>query len=601
MKNEKQNGLVHIITVPVRIASGVGELVCRCTELAAKRLAAFVLGAGRYVKYSVAPLGSSALHFVKENLSKTASEASKRRESAREAAASFKRRAKIFGVGNAAVMQLREIKLAAKRRGKLCTSFLNIAFPAASIALLVFCVNSGMSTDYGVAVEYDGTEMGVVSGEEVLGEAQCKVADRVKYYDTDGDVYVTATLAIKPITSGESVMDETLLAEKMENRISMKYDEKQSEAEEEAPEPEFIEGKVKAYTVRVDGELIGAVEDFSEIESALEKIKKPYDSGEYSEIDFDKDVEYDLEEYVDPEDIVPSEGIISTLTGSESAPEYYEVQPGDNLWNIAEEKGMTLEELSSCYATYNGQVIEDLEHSILRVGTLIRIQSEVPYLQVECKKEQTFRSKIEYETITIEDPALPEGQVIVETEGRDGEKLSRKLVTYRDDTIVRKKTIDTIVVEQPVSEIIRVGTAKANDIPYDAPEFITEGGSGEYFWPVDGGYISAHQGDGREHKGIDIAAPYGTPIYAAASGTVTDAGTGWNGGYGNCIVIENDDGNVTVYAHQAELAVALGDYVEAGQLIGYVGSTGDSTGNHLHFEIRKDGKYLDPENFVLQQ
>ena len=115
-----------------------------------------------------------------------------------------------------------------------------------------------------------------------------------------------------------------------------------------------------------------------------------------------------------------------------------------------------------------------------------------------------------------------------------------------------------------------------------------------------GGYISSHQGDGRNHKGIDIAAPYGTPIYAAASGTVTDAGTGWNGGYGNCIVIENDDGNVTVYAHQAELAAEVGDYIEAGQLIGYVGSTGDSTGNHLHFEIRKDGKYLDPENFVAQ-
>lgn len=601
MKNEKQNGLIHIVTVPVRLASGVGELVCRCTELAAKRIAALVLSAGRYVKHSAAPLGGSALHFVKETLSKTVSVASKRRESVCGAAASFKRRTKIFGPGKAAVMQLREIRLAAKRRGKPCAAFFNIAFPAASVALLVFCVNSGLSTDYGVAVEYDGTEMGVVSGEEVLGEAQCKVADRVKYYDTDGDVYVTATLAIKPITSGESVMDETLLAEKMENRISMKYDEKQPQTEEEASEPEFTEGKVKAYTVRVDGEFIGAVEDFSDIETALEEIKKPYDSGEYSEIDFDKDVEYDLEEYVDPDDIVSSEGIISTLTGSESAPEYYEVQPGDNLWNIADEKGMTLEELSSCYATYNGQVIEDLEHSILKVGTLIRIQSEVPYLQVECKKEQTFRSRIEYETITIEDPELPEGQVIVETEGKDGEKLSRKLVTYRDDTIVRKKTIDTIVVEQPVSEIIRVGTAKATDIPYNAPEFITEGGSGEYFWPVDGGYISAHQGDGRDHKGIDIAAPYGTPIYAAASGTVTDAGTGWNGGYGNCIVIENDDGNVTVYAHQAELAAAVGDYVEAGQLIGYVGSTGDSTGNHLHFEIRKDGKYLNPENFVVQQ
>ena len=125
-------------------------------------------------------------------------------------------------------------------------------------------------------------------------------------------------------------------------------------------------------------------------------------------------------------------------------------------------------------------------------------------------------------------------------------------------------------------------------------------------WPTDGGTISSNYGvrtgpieGGYDwHPGLDIAVDFGAPVYATAAGTIEQAG--WNGGYGNCIVIENDDGNVTVYAHQAELAAEVGDYIEAGQLIGYVGSTGDSTGNHLHFEIRKDGKYLDPENFVAQ-
>ena len=262
---------------------------------------------------------------------------------------------------------------------------------------------------------------------------------------------------------------------------------------------------------------------------------------------------------------------------------------------------MTLSELSSCYATYNGNVIDDLEHQVLRVGTLIQIESEVPYLQVECKKEVTFRKEIPFESITIEDASLPSGQVVIDTAGQNGEQRSRALVTYREGTAVRKRTLETITVNEPVSEIIRVGTGSgAGTINYSAPEFITEGGTGDYFWPVDGGYISAHQGDGRGHKGIDIAAPYGTPIYAAASGTVIDAGTGWNGGYGNCIIIQNDDGNVTVYAHQAELVAEYGDVIEKGQLIGYVGSTGDSSGNHLHFEVRKDGKYYDPELYVSQ-
>ncbi|MGN1090125.1 MAG: peptidoglycan DD-metalloendopeptidase family protein, partial [Huintestinicola sp.] len=282
----------------------------------------------------------------------------------------------------------------------------------------------------------------------------------------------------------------------------------------------------------------------------------------------------------------------------ESGAEYYEVQPGDNLWNIAESKGMTLKELCSCYATYNGKVIEDIEHSILKAGTLIKLDSEVPFLQVECRKEVTLRSDIQYETITIEDPTLPAGQSVVSVQGENGEKRSRALVTYREGKAVRKKTIESVVYREPVTEIIKVGTAKSGSINYNVPEFISDGGTGDYFWPVDGGYISAHQGDGRGHKGIDIAAPFGTPIYAASSGTVVNVGSGWNGGYGNAVEIQNDDGNLTVYAHMAETVAEADSYVEAGQLIGYVGSTGDSNGNHLHFEVRKDGKYYDPELYV---
>ncbi|MCM1579624.1 MAG: peptidoglycan DD-metalloendopeptidase family protein, partial [Ruminococcus sp.] len=456
-----------------------------------------------------------------------------------------------------------------------------------------------LATDYGVEVEYDGEKIGVVSGEDVLGEAQLVVADRVRYYDTHGDCYVTAALAITPLTSEESVIDEAALAKEMENRISQKYDEKAPEEPAETPpeeDPSVYGDKVKAFAVRVDGEFVGAVENFDKIDTALQGLIDPYDNGEYIEIGFDKDIEYDLEEYVEPGDIVPPEKIVGMLTGYESAPEYYEVQPGDNLWKIAENKGIEFSELSKAYATYNGQVVDNLDSGILRVGTLIKIDSEEPFLEVECKKEQTLRSYVPFETITIEDSTLPQGQIVVDSEGEDGENRSRAIVTYRDGVAVRKRTLETVTYKEPVAKIVRVGTMQPQ-INYNVPEFI-EGVEGEYIWPVDGGYISSHQGDGRGHKGIDIAAPFGTPIYAAASGTVISAGTGYNGGYGNCIMIQNDDGNVTVYAHQSELGAENGQYVEAGQLIGYVGSTGDSTGNHLHFEIRQEGKYINPENYV---
>ena len=97
---------------------------------------------------------------------------------------------------------------------------------------------------------------------------------------------------------------------------------------------------------------------------------------------------------------------------------------------------------------------------------------------------------------------------------------------------------------------------------------------------------------GRLHAGLDTAAPTGTPIYACWGGRVAVAG--WQGGYGNAVVIDHGGGQATLYAHQSVIAVSVGQAVNAGQLIGYVGSTGNSTGPHLHFEVRVNGTPVDP-------
>jgi len=100
----------------------------------------------------------------------------------------------------------------------------------------------------------------------------------------------------------------------------------------------------------------------------------------------------------------------------------------------------------------------------------------------------------------------------------------------------------------------------------------------------------------RMHTGIDVAAPAGTPIRAAAPGVVVHAGR-W-GGYGNCVILDHGGGLATLYAHCSELAVAVGQEVSQGQIIGYVGSTGLATGPHLHFEVRRDGRPVDPSGYL---
>lgn len=103
---------------------------------------------------------------------------------------------------------------------------------------------------------------------------------------------------------------------------------------------------------------------------------------------------------------------------------------------------------------------------------------------------------------------------------------------------------------------------------------------------------------GRSHKGIDIGAPKGTTIVAAASGTVTYAQYGYGGGYGNHLIISHGNGVQTLYGHCTSLLVSQGQYVSQGQAIATVGNTGDSTGNHLHLEVRVNGVAQNPQNYV---
>jgi len=99
------------------------------------------------------------------------------------------------------------------------------------------------------------------------------------------------------------------------------------------------------------------------------------------------------------------------------------------------------------------------------------------------------------------------------------------------------------------------------------------------------------------HTGVDLASPKGTPIYAAGDGIIEKAG--WSNGYGNFTLIKHVNGYETGYGHQSKIIVEAGDKVRQGQLIGYVGSTGNSTGPHLHFEIRINGNYVDPLSVKL--
>lgn len=154
--------------------------------------------------------------------------------------------------------------------------------------------------------------------------------------------------------------------------------------------------------------------------------------------------------------------------------------------------------------------------------------------------------------------------------------------------------VNTEVVIAPVNEVIVKGTAKTLASAKQKQAAHAAG----FIFPLPAGTwrVSSYYGDGRNHKGVDICAKSGTSIYAVADGTVVYSG--WKGDYGYCVIVEHEDGMRTLYAHAKQLCCSVGDTVSQGEVIALVGTTGQSTGNHLHFEVIVGGRNMDPSPYI---
>lgn len=224
---------------------------------------------------------------------------------------------------------------------------------------------------------------------------------------------------------------------------------------------------------------------------------------------------------------------------------------------------------------------------------------ELP-LTVVATVERTTKKTVKYSTDRIENKNKIAGYSLVVSQGKNGLDKVTNQITYKNGKQVSKKEISMVTLKEPVNKRVIYGTATVN---YGS---VTQklSGNSVYIWPVSGtrgSSISAYYGDGRNHKGIDIARPKGTNIYSVSDGVVTFAGmgTGSLSSYGNLVTIKHTDGTTTTaYAHCDQLYVSAGDVVKKGQVIAAVGTTGNSTGYHLHFEVRKNGVRVNPAYYL---
>ena len=416
------------------------------------------------------------------------------------------------------------------------------------------------STNYyalALKVTVNGETVGYVSNESEFSNVVSEVEDSLG--ESIGENYVMTS---NPEYSFTIVNKEKLTAEESKSEM---YNGVYSIVCEEIGEH---------YGLYVDGTLIAASEDEEKLNTILDELKAPYVTGEENEsVEFVADVQIKKGIYA-PSYFYTEDEIRAKFSASTN-PMYYTIQEDDYLSDISKATGLTKSQL---YALNPG-----LDDRKLVPGKKLNISQPEVYLGIKIVKTISYTEDIAYDTVKIEDSSMYKTQTKVKTAGKTGEKDIVAEVTYIDGAKVSEKIISETVTREPVTKEIYVGT-KA--LPSTTSPLA---GTGTFIRPVNGGYVSCGFGGYRGHTGTDftMSGAYGKPAYASAAGTVIFAG--WSGGYGRLIKIRHSNGYETWYAHLSSINVSVGDTVYQGQQVGSIGSSGNSSGPHLHFELRING------------
>ncbi|MCJ8007322.1 peptidoglycan DD-metalloendopeptidase family protein [Lederbergia wuyishanensis] len=361
--------------------------------------------------------------------------------------------------------------------------------------------------------------------------------------------------------------------------------------------------KAVATAIMVDGKAVTYVKDTAEAEKVINDIKLQYVSKEeltfvnmlkatkekLPEIKKDESRVLNVsineplffkDEKTDPKNVLSYKDAVKLLQKGTLEEKKHVVEKGEALEIIAKKYDLSMKQIKEL----NKGITED---SIIQIGQELNTVVTKPLVHVAVDREKYQEETVAYETEVIEDNSMPKGETKVKQEGKNGKNAFVYKIKEVNGQQTKKEVIKETVLEKPVKQITIKGT-----------KVIPSRGSGSFTWPTNGGYVSSGVGQrwGAHHKGIDIARPSNYTIKAADNGVVVEAG--WNnGGYGNKIVIDHQNGYRTVYAHLSKISVSVGQKVEKGSAIGIMGSTGNSTGTHLHFEVYQNGQLRNPLSF----
>ena len=436
--------------------------------------------------------------------------------------------------------------------------FLGVGCCVAAVALF-FSVYTRATT-----VSYDGKVLATVASTETV-EAACTNLERITAkalgtsYQIDDSLFEYQT----GWTKRQEIVEDAAFEEDLSDEIGL---------------------VTAAYSLYIDGERIGSTPYEGALEELLEKLRKSASDADTISITFEEDVEI-KEEYVPTSEIMNLGYIAELLYSTKTAEVTYEVKKGDTWSEIAEEHGLTSSQLLALNPGYN--------INKLSIGEILTLSASVPYLTMTVVQQERYIADIPYKIEYTDDASMYKGDTKTTSKGSYGAADVVANVTYVNGEEIERTVLSSVTLQEPVTEQQLRGTK-------ERPTWYP---TGTFRWPTSGRITSTFGGrkspggiGSTNHKGIDIANSKGTPIYAADGGTVTYAG--WMSGYGYLVRIDHHNGYVTYYGHNSSLLVSSGQHVYKGQQIARMGSTGNSTGNHCHFEVRYNGVAKNPLNYL---
>ena len=474
------------------------------------------------------------------------------------------------GLGAALKASARYFASGVRRNLRLLPRMAMYILPVCALALSSMVFEYVINQPYALAVQVNGETVGYVANEDVFDTAREDVMERISYAGSD-----KTELTIEPsytIAVAHHMLDENEMADAIIQSAGDQIGE--------------------GTALYLDGELTAVCSDGDALRAYFTSRLEPYEVPDDPNVSvgFNKQVTLEdglyfkdsLQDYADVE---------KELSDVKQAQKVYTVKTGDTLWDIAHKNDLTFRELCALNTNFKGGPLN--EKSNIREGDELIVTKEEAALEVRITRIETREEEVAFAIETTKSNEYTKGTTKVLQEGQNGlRRVTFQNVYDTNNVLVEQTILSTEVIKEPVNKKVVQGTKKVKS----STKFIT--GSGQFIWPVPN-YRYCSRWYGGRHRGVDICAPAGTPIYASAGGTVTKAGynkAGAGTGYGYSVIINHGGGYSSVYAHCLSLTVSAGQTVKQGQLIGYLGSTGRSTGNHCHFEIRLNGSYIPPQN-----